>query len=288
MKYFFKKNNFLKLLKEIVLMTSGCFIYAFAINEFFVPNKLAEGGVTGISLVLFYLSGISVSKTYLLINIPIAIIGFKMLGKEFIIKTIYGIFMMSYALKITEGVGQPLDDILLGSLFGGFLSGLGLGIVFLAGGSTGGMDIIARIMTRYRGIPVGKALLIIDFFVLLVAGFLFGKVIFMYTLVALFVAAKIIDLIEDGKHVAKTVTVISKKPQEIKDFVIKELDRSCTVINTRGAYMNRDQEMLYIILSRYQIMKFKTFMKYTDPEAFITIGDVSEVLGDGFKNIREH
>ncbi|MGL5542984.1 MAG: YitT family protein, partial [Fusobacteriaceae bacterium] len=93
---------------------------------------------------------------------------------------------------------------------------------------------------------------------------------------------------EDGKHVAKTVTVISKKPQEIKDFVIKELDRSCTVINTRGAYMNRDQEMLYIILSRYQIMKFKTFMKYTDPEAFITIGDVSEVLGDGFKNIREH
>ncbi|MGL5965297.1 MAG: YitT family protein [Fusobacteriaceae bacterium] len=288
MDFFLEKNSFFKTSKEILLMTLGCFIYAFAINEFFVPNKLAEGGVTGISLVLFYLSGISVSKSYLIINIPIAIIGFKMLGKEFIIKTIYGIFMMSYALKITEGIGQPLNDILLGSLFGGFLSGLGLGIVFLAGGSTGGMDIIARIMTRYRGIPVGKALLIIDFFVLLVAGFLFGKVIFMYTLVALFVASKIIDLIEDGKHVAKTVTVISKKHVKIKEFVIKELDRSCTVIDTRGGYMNEEQEMLYIILSRYQIIKFKNFMKYADPEAFITIGDVSEVLGDGFKNIREH
>lgn len=288
MKYFLNREQAFKILKEVALMTLGCFIYAFAINEFFVPNKLAEGGVTGISLVLYYLLEIPVSRSYLIINIPIAIIGFKMLGKEFIIKTIYGIFTMTYALRVTEGIGSPIDDLLLGSLFGGFLAGLGLGIVFLSGGSTGGMDVIARIMTRRRGIPVGKALLAIDLVVLTLAGFLFGKVIFMYTLVALFVASKVIDLLEEGKHVAKTVTVISKKPQEIKDFVIKELDRSCTVIETRGAYMNEKQEMLYIILSRYQIMKFKLFMKHNDPEAFITIGDVSEVLGDGFKNIREH
>lgn len=283
----FDRKYALKYFKELIVITLGCFIYAFAINEFFVPNKLAEGGVTGISLVIYYLTEFPIGTSYMLINIPIALIGFKMLGREFIFKTIFGILMMSYALKVTAGVGEPIDDVLLSSLFGGFLSGVGLGIVFLSGGSTGGMDIIARIMTRYKGIPVGKALLMIDFIVLSVAGFIFGKIVFMYTLVALFVAAKIIDLIEEGKHVAKSVMVISKKSDEIKEFVIKELDRSCTVLKSRGAYLGQDQETLYIIMSRFQIMKFKFFMKTVDPDAFVIINDVAEVLGDGFKNLKE-
>ncbi|MGL6064286.1 MAG: YitT family protein [Fusobacteriaceae bacterium] len=276
-----------KYFKEFSMITLGSAIYAFGINYFYVSNELAEGGVTGISLILHYLFKFPISITYIIINIPLVILGWKMLGREFILKTIYGIAVVAFFIKLTSGMGSSMEDILLGSLFGGLLSGLGLGLVFLAGGSTGGVDIIARIMTKYKGISVGKALLIIDFLVLCMAGFLFGKIMFMYTVVAVYVATQIIDFVEEGKHVAKGVMVISEKNNEIKEFIIDGMNRSATFLNATGAYSGENKAILYCVMSKYEIFRFKKEIRELDPRAFVIVSDVTEVLGEGFRNIKE-
>lgn len=275
------------LTKEICMIILGSFIYSFAINYFFVANKLAEGGVAGISLMLHYLFHFEVSTVYIILNIPLVIVGFKFLGRDFILKTILSIILVTFFLKYTSKFGTLMDDVLLGSLFGGVMSGLGLGLVFMSGGSTGGIDILARIMTRYKGIPVGKALLVIDLFILSIVGILFGKIIFMYTLVAIFIASKVIDYVQEGVHVAKSVTVISNHSEKIKEHILDGMGRGVTILEAKGGYTGDEQKVIYCIMSKYEIFKFKSFVRDIDSNAFIVITDVSEVLGEGFKNINE-
>lgn len=276
-----------KKFREYLMITLGCIIYSVAINYFYVANKLAEGGVAGISLMFHYIFGFKVGIVYFILNIPLIIVGFKFLGKDFIIKTVYAIGVVTLALDLTAGYGTQMEDILLGTLFGGVMSGLGLGLVFMSGGSTGGIDIIARIMTKYKGIPVGKALLLIDIVILVAVAILFGKIIFMYTLVALIINAKVIDTVEEGKHTAKGVTIISKKSEAIIHHILEDMGRGVTILSGTGAYTNNPQEVIYCILSKYEIFKLKNVVKEIDPEAFVIITDVSEVLGDGFSRLDE-
>ncbi|MCF2638856.1 YitT family protein [Fusobacterium varium] len=280
-------NKFIKLGKDYFFMTLGCFIYAFAVNYFYVSNHLAEGGVTGIALIIYYLFKTPVGITYFVVNIPLLILGWKMLGKDFIIKTLYGTIMMSVALGLTEGMNGATSDTILASLYGGFIGGIGLGLIFLCGGSTGGTDIVARIMSKYRGIPVGKAMLILDVIVLSVVAFLFGKEVFMYTLIAAVVLTKTIDFVQEGMDKAKAVTIISKKSDLLKEELMKETERGVTILNGMGAYTDNNLDIIYCVVSKYQIIKVKRIVKEIDPHAFLTITDVSEVLGEGFKNIKD-
>ena len=280
-------NKFIKLGKDYLFMTLGCFIYAFAVNYFYVSNHLAEGGVTGIALIIYYLFKTPVGITYFVVNIPLLILGWKMLGKDFIIKTLYGTVMMSVALGLTEGMNGATSDTILASLYGGFLGGIGLGLIFLCGGSTGGTDIVARIMSKYRGIPVGKAMLILDVIVLSAVAFLFGKEVLMYTLIAAVVLTKTIDFVQEGMDKAKAVTIISKKSDLLKEELMKETERGVTILNGMGAYTDSNLDIIYCVVSKYQIIKVKRIVKEIDPHAFLTITDVSEVLGEGFKNIKD-
>lgn len=280
-------NKFIKLGKDYFFMTLGCFIYAFAVNYFYVSNHLAEGGVTGIALIIYYLFKTPVGITYFVVNIPLLILGWKMLGKDFIIKTLYGTIMMSVALGLTEGMNGATSDTILASLYGGFIGGIGLGLIFLCGGSTGGTDIVARIMSKYRGIPVGKAMLILDVIVLSAVAFLFGKEVFMYTLIAAVVLTKTIDFVQEGMDKAKAVTIISKKSDLLKEELMKETERGVTILNGMGAYTDNNLDIIYCVVSKYQIIKVKRIVKEIDPHAFLTITDVSEVLGEGFKNIKD-
>ena len=187
------------LFRDILLITIGAFLIAFGIHYFYRANSLGSSGITGICLILFYLFKFDIGTTYALLNIPLIIIGYKLIGGKFILKTFYGTVMTSVAFEILSRVPTaPLQDKLMACIFGGILVGLGLGSMFAAGGSSGGTDILVKILNKYFEIPVGKAFFIMDFTVLSISGFLFGKEIFMYTLVGVFSCTKVIDMIQDG------------------------------------------------------------------------------------------
>lgn len=272
-------------LKDIVLISAGAFIYAFGVNYFFVANKLADGGIAGISVILHYLFNFNISTTYLVLNVPLVIMGYKLIGGKFIIKTFYGTAMTSLAFRVFQNYLGPMDDKLIASIFGGLIIGIGLGTIFVGGGSSGGADILVKILNKYFDIPVGKAFLALDFFVLSALGILFGRDIFMYTLVGLFISTKAIDFIQDGVDKAKALMIISDKSEEIKNEIMKQTGRGVTIINARGGYTNDNKEVLYCILGRYEVTTVKRIIKNIDRKAFMSISEVSEVLGEGFKDL---
>ena len=276
------KKNFLQLAKETFIVTLGCMIMAFNVNYFFLGNKLAQGGVGGLSLIVHYLSHIDISYIYFGLNVPLIIVAYIFIGKEFVVKTLYATVVLTISLKIFGNFREPLDEILMASILGGALNGIGIGIVFYAGGSTGGTDIIAKIINKYYGIALGKVLLAMDFIILSLVAFIFGKIIFMYTLISLVVTAKIVDLIQEGIYSAKGVTIITNKTEELKNRIMQDVERGLTIINAQGAYTQRDVSMLYCVVGKYQLMKVKNIVKEVDPEAFMIVSHVHEVIGKGF------
>lgn len=276
------KKNFLQLAKETFIVTLGCMIMAFNINYFFLGNKLAQGGVGGLSLIIHYLSHIDISYIYFGLNVPLIIAAYIFLGKEFVVKTLYATVVLTISLKIFGNFREPLDEILMASILGGALNGIGIGIVFYAGGSTGGTDIIAKIINKYYGIALGKVLLAMDFIILSLVAFIFGKIIFMYTLISLVITAKIVDLIQEGIYSAKGVTIITNKTEELKNRIMQDVERGLTIINAQGAYTQRDVSMLYCVVGKYQLIKVKNIVKEVDPEAFMIVSHVHEVIGKGF------
>lgn len=273
--------------RDLLLITVGAFLIAFGIHYFYRANSLGSSGVTGICLILYYLFKFDMGITYALINIPLIILGYKLIGGKFILKTFYGTVVTSLAFNIlTKIPTAPLEDKLVASIFGGILVGLGLGSMFAAGGSSGGTDIIVKILTKYFDIPVGKAFFTMDFLVLSISGFLFGKEIFMYTLVGVFACTKVIDMIQDGFDSSKAITIISDKSLVIKDIIMKEARRGTTIIKAQGGYKGEEKNMLSCIVSRYEVATIKRIIRSIDENAFVYITDVAEVLGKGFKDLK--
>jgi len=275
-------NKYLQFIKEYIIVALACVVMAFNINYFFVGNKLAEGGVSGLSLIIHYLSNIDVSYLYFALNIPLIILAYIFLGKNFLLKTFFATFVLSVFLKVFASFSEPLDDILLAAIFGGAINGIAIGIVFYAGGSTGGMDIVAKIVNKYTGIPISRILLATDFIVLSIVAVIFGKVIFMYTLISLVISSKMIDIIQVGIYSAKGVTIITTKEDEIRKRIMEETKRGITLIDAKGGYTQKEIGMLYCVVGQYQLIKVKTIVKEVDPSAFMIVADVHEVIGNGF------
>ena len=275
-------NEYLQFLKEYIIVALACMVMAFNTNYFFVGNKLAQGGVSGLSLIIHYLSHIDVSYLYFALNIPLIILAYIFLGKNFLLKTLFATFILSVFLKIFASFSEPLEDILLAAIFGGAINGIAIGIVFYAGGSTGGMDIIAKIVNKYTGIPISRILLTTDFIVLSMVAVIFGKVIFMYTLISLVISSKMIDIIQVGIYSAKGVTIITTKEDEIRKRIMEDTGRGITLIDARGGYTQKEVGMLYCVVGQYQLIKVKTIVKEVDPSAFMIVADVHEVIGNGF------
>lgn len=275
-------NKYLQFIKEYIIVALACVVMAFNINYFFVGNKLAEGGVSGLSLIIHYLSNIDVSYLYFALNIPLIILAYIFLGKNFLLKTFFATFVLSVFLKVFASFSEPLDDILLAAIFGGAINGIAIGIVFYAGGSTGGMDIVAKIVNKYTGIPISRILLTTDFIVLSIVAVIFGKVIFMYTLISLVISSKMIDIIQVGIYSAKGVTIITTKEDEIRKRIMEDTGRGITLIDAKGGYTQKEIGMLYCVVGQYQLIKVKTIVKEVDPSAFMIVADVHEVIGNGF------
>ena len=275
-------NKYLQFFKEYIIVALACMVMAFNTSYFFIGNKLAQGGVSGLSLIIHYLSNIDMSYLYFALNIPLIILAYIFLGKNFLLKTLFATFVLSVFLKIFASFSEPLEDILLAAIFGGAINGIAIGIVFYAGGSTGGIDIIAKIINKYTGIPISRILLTTDFIVLSMVAVIFGKVIFMYTLISLVISSKMIDIIQVGIYSAKGVTIITTKEDEIRKRIMEDTGRGITLIDARGGYTQKEIGMLYCVVGQYQLIRVKTIVKEVDPSAFMIVADVHEVIGNGF------
>ena len=275
-------NKYLQFFKEYIIVALACMVMAFNTSYFFIGNKLAQGGVSGLSLIIHYLSNIDMSYLYFALNIPLIILAYIFLGKNFLLKTLFATFVLSVFLKIFASFSEPLDDILLAAIFGGAINGIAIGIVFYAGGSTGGMDIVAKIVNKYTGIPISRILLATDFIVLSMVAVIFGKVIFMYTLISLVLSSKMIDIIQVGIYSAKGVTIITTKEDEIRKRIMEDTKRGITLIDAKGGYTQKEIGMLYCVVGQYQLIRVKTIVKEVDPSAFMIVADVHEVIGNGF------
>lgn len=277
------KTTILNIIKNLSLIAIGTFIFSFGINYFTIANELSEGGVTGIAIILNYKYNLSPSLVILVLNIPLFIFGLIKLGYKSMIYTIIGTLSVTLFLWLTEGFSLPLNDLLLASLFAGLFIGLGLGITFRSGGTTGGSDIIARLVYKSFGISMGRTMLIIDALVITVSAFYIGIERAMYTLVAVYVGSKVIDFVQEGSYAAKAATVITNHASEISTKIMTEMGRGATLLNAKGGYTNEDKEVLYCVIGRSEITRLKKIVRSIDSKAFIVVGDVHDVLGEGFE-----
>jgi uncharacterized membrane-anchored protein YitT (DUF2179 family) len=277
--------------KTVFFIVLGAAIYAFGLHYFVISNQLMEGGVTGIALLLYYAGGLPPSVTTLALNIPLFIVGWSILGKQPMRLTILGTVAVSLFLALMErwihaGWIKPFekpDDLLLVALYAGITLGTGLGLVFRFGGTTGGGDIIARLGNKYRGWSMGQVILGFDAVVIGAALFYLPQERVLYTLVSVFIATRMIDFITEGAYAAKEFTVITDKGEELAAAITKELDRGVTLLPAVGAYSQAAKSMVYCIVGRAEVRRLKTLVRSVDPQAFIVINDVHDVLGEGFK-----
>lgn len=272
--------------KNVLFILLGAAIFAFGLVNFNIKNQLAEGGVTGITLILYNLFHIDPAISNLVLNIPLLIIGWRLLGINVFIYTLIGTGSLSFFLWIFQHIitfDFTLEgDMTLAALFAGVSVGTGLGIIFKYGGTTGGSDIIARLGHTYFGWSIGKTMFAIDAIVIVASLIYLDYRQAMYTLVAVFVGARVIDFIQKGAYAAKAATIISKDNQAVATKIIEGLDRSATLIQGSGGYTGNDVSVLYCVVAQNEIFRLKNLISSVDPHAFVAVNDVHEVLGEGF------
>jgi uncharacterized membrane-anchored protein YitT (DUF2179 family) len=279
---------------QLLPIMIGTAIYSFGLHFFILPNELMEGGVTGISILLNYAFGLPLSISTLVLNVPLFIIGWRVLGKQGMFLTVFGTLSLSFFLYAVEqlialGWIRPFatHDYFLATLYAGLTLGTGLGIVFRFGGTTGGADILARIANKRLGWSMGQFILYFDAIVIGVSLIYISMERVLYTLVAVFVAAKIIDVIQQGEYAARAFTIITEHPKTIAEAIMKELDHGVTLISAKGAFTGQPKEMLYCVVYRHETRRLERLVRRADPRAFIIVSEVQDVLGEGFKSEAE-
>ena len=281
----------LRHIKSILTIIFGAAIYAFGLTYFVVPHHLFEGGATGITLITYYLFNIPISVMNLIINIPLFILAWKIFGAKTLYSSLLGTISLSIWLAIFEKIPLSFNlagDLVIGALVAGVLLGLGLGIIFNAGGTTGGTDIVARILNKYTNISVGKLLFALDFLILMLILIIFQDLrLVTYTLLFDFIVSRVIDLIGEGGYAGKGFMIITQKPMEVADKINEELGRGVTFISGQGYYSQKDLKIIYCIVARNEMIKMKELIHTIDPRAFITITEAHEILGEGFTFVKE-
>ncbi|PTO40171.1 hypothetical protein C6P52_01340 [Enterococcus mundtii] len=279
----------LKTMKEIFLIILGTSIYAFGLVYLNIANHLAEGGVSGITLILHALFHVDPAYSNLLINIPLILLGGKILGKRALAYTILGTVSLSVFLWIWQRIPLQINlehDLLIVSLLAGLIAGVGSGIVYRMGGTTGGSDIIARILEKNHGISMGRSLLAFDVMVLLASLTYIDLKRMMYTLIASYVFSRVIDFILDGGYSAKGILVVSNKSEEIAPLLMTGLQRGVTFLHGEGGFSGVDKKMIYMVVSARELNEVKRIIHEIDEHAFLSILNVHEVEGEGFTYLK--
>ena len=269
--------------RDYLYVVIGAAIIAIGFNVFLLPNKVASGGVSGISTILKDVFGWEPGIVQYAFNIPLFFAGLVLLGAKFGIKSLVGTVTLPAVVLLTSNWEAWTDNALLGALFGGITVGLGLGIVFRGGASTGGTDLAAQIITKYTGLSLGKSVLIIDGLIVLSAAVVFDIEQALYALIGLFVTTKTIDIVQLGFSQSKMFYIITNKQDEIRDAIYKEINRGVTKLPAFGGYTNKEKPILMVVAYQTEFTKLKHIVKVIDPAAFVIISDAYEVLGEGFK-----
>ncbi len=270
-------------IKEYLYIIVGSAIVALAFNLFLNPNRIATGGVSGISIIVEDRINIEAAITQWALNIPLFVMGILFLGKKFGVKTAVGSVVLPLFVFLTRDVEPLTTEPLLAALYGGVGVGLGLGTVFRGKGSTGGTDLAAQIIHKYTGLTLGLAVLVIDGLVVLSAGIVFGPEKALYALIGLYVTSKTIDLVQVGLGYSKVALIISEKQEKIKQTLLHDLDRGVTHLSGYGGYTGDERPVLMCVVNQTELTKLKDLVSLADPDAFVIVTSANEVLGEGFK-----
>ena len=274
------KRNFIK--KEIlryIFIFIGSIIAAVALEIFLVPNNIIDGGITGISIIMSHLTGIPLSAFLIVLNLPFLIVGYKQIGKTFVLSSGFGILSLSFWVSVFKPVPGFTDDILLAAVFGGMILGIGVGLIIRNSGSLDGTEMVAIVLTRKSSFSVGEIVMFFNLFILSSAGLVFGWDRAMYSLLAYYIAFKVIDITIEGLDEEKAAMIVSDNSDEIAEAILARLGRGVTFIQGKGGFSKEPKTIIYSVVTRLEISKLKSIVYEKDENAFLTISDVFDVMG---------
>jgi len=290
-KEFIKQIDFSwRSISDYLLIILGGFVQALALRTFLIPSQLVGGGISGIAQLLHYLWRTPVGLITMLANIPLFVIGWRFLGgPRFALRTILSVVSFTVFTDILialTGQAPITDDILLNSLYGGILLGIGLGLVYLGRGTSGGTDILTRILNQRLGMSVSLAYMITDSFAVLLAGFFFGWDKSLYGLIMIYLSGVAADMVSQGTNVIREAMIITDETGKVVSAITEELGRGTTIINAKGGYTMKDRPIIFCVVSAGEVIRLKTIVRDADPDAFMVVGHANEALGEGFKPLK--
>lgn len=277
------KLSKLELASRIFFIILGATLVGVALEIFLVPNQIIDGGITGISIMSSHLSGIPIGIFLTVINLPFLIIGYRTIGKTFALSTLLGVLVLSVATSLLHPVPAFTEETFLASIFGGIFLGAGTGLVIRNGGSLDGTEIVAILFSKKTPFSVGEVVMFINFFILGSAGFVYSWDRAMYSLIAYYIAFKVIDLTIEGLNESKSCWIISDNYREIGDAIVNRLGRGITLLHGEGGYTGDSKKVIFCVITRLEEAKLKSIVSELDPVAFLAIGDIHDVKGGRFK-----
>ena len=282
----FFKSKPTKLFFNYLILTIGAVVAAMALELFLIPNTILDGGVTGISIIIYKIFHIPLSLLVLVLNIPFIYVGYKNLGKTFLVRAIYCMVLFSLSLHYFENFVPFTDEILLATVFGGGILGVGVGSVIRFGGCVDGTESVAIVISKKTSLSVGQIVLIFNLFIYTVAGFIFGFDRAMYSLLTYFITSKVVDFISEGFEQAKAAIIITEAGTNLPQEIYKRLGRTTTTLTGKG-FISGEKEIFYCVLTRIEIYELRRIVEEMDESAFITIQDVSDIIGNHIKSHKQ-
>ncbi|QNG59798.1 YitT family protein [Bacillus sp. PAMC26568] len=274
--------------KRTVLICFGAVLMAIGLEIFLVPNHVIDGGIVGISIILSHATNVKIGIYLFFLNVPFFFIGYNQIGKTFALSTLLGVVVMSFSTALLHPVPVMTEDLLLASVFGGIILGIGVGIVIRYGGSLDGTEILAILFYKQSPFSVGEIIMFFNLFILGSAGFVFGWDRAMYSLIAYFIAYKTIDVVIQGLDESKSAWIISENPDEVGQAILARLGRGVTYLNGEGAYTGDDKKVIFCVITRLEEAKLKSIVEELDPSAFLAVANITEVRGGRFKKRSIH
>ncbi len=277
------KNKATRNIVNFIMLTIGTIIAAFALEQFLIPNTILDGGITGISIIIYKLTNIPLSILVVALNIPFLYAGYRNLGKKFLVRAIYSMLTFSLFLSFFEVFKPFTEEILLATVFGGALLGLGVGLIIKCGGCNDGTESVAIVISKKTNLSVGQIVLVFNLIIYGVAGFIFGFDRAMYSLLTYVITFKVIDFVSEGLEQAKAAMIITDKGSSISKEIYKKLGRTTTTLKAKGL-ISGEKEVMYCVLTRIEIFELRHIVEEMDESAFVTITDVSDIIGNHIKS----
>lgn len=277
-----KKMTLAKIAKRAFFLALGAVLVGVGLEIFLIPNQVIDGGIVGVSIIFSTLFKVPLGLLLLILNLPFLLIAYKQIGKTFTISTLFSVSILALSVQFFHDIPVLTDDLLLASVFGGIVLGIGVGMILRFSGSLDGTEILAVILTKRLGFSVGEIIMFFNVFILGSAGFVFGWDKAMYSLIAYFVAFKTIDVVLEGLDESKAVTIISNNPTDIADAILARLGRGVTYLYGKGAFSGEEKEILYCVVTRLELAKLREIVLEIDEQSFVAVEHVAEVLGGRF------